>query len=111
MSSTLLKDFPYISRWESTGNICIDAVSHAVTHHRAKRMPLNRILVSDYYWRKGLHWFEQQRKTKRISDEQFMMIEQEGLFMFDSVEIKKSELLTASKPMMFEYYQEQTKPE
>ena len=102
--STLYRDFPYISKWQSTGNLCIDAVSSAITYHRGKRIPLNRILISDYYWRKALYWFEKQRQAGILTDEQFMMIEQEQLFMFDSVEVKKSELLTASAPMMFEKY-------
>ena len=108
MSQTINKYFSYINKWESQHNLGIDAIASAVTWHRLRMLPLKTIYVSMRYWSECLHWLEKQRKQKRITDEQFDMVVTEKSFDFDSVEIKPSELLLSSKPMIFEFHKKAT---
>lgn len=105
MSQTINKHFNYINKWTTQHNLGIDAIASAVTWHRLRMMPLKTIYVSMRYWSECLHWLEGQRKKKRITDEQFEMVVVEKSFDFDSVEIKPSELLLSSKPMIFEFHE------
>jgi hypothetical protein len=108
MSRTINKHFNYINKWTTQHNLGIDAIASAVTWHRLRMMPLKTIYVSMRYWSECLHWLEGQRKKKRITDEQFDMVVVEKSFDFDSVEIKPSELLLSSKPMIFEFHEKAT---
>lgn len=108
MSASIKKHFPYISNWETQHNIGIDAIAAAVTWHRVRMLPLKTIYVSSRYWSACLHWLEKQRKQKRITDEQFDMVVMEKSFDFDAIEVKPSELLLSSKPMVFEFHEKAT---
>lgn len=105
---SIAKDFPYINKWQSQQNLGIDAVASAITWHRAKRLPLKTIFISTRYWNSCLHWLEAQRKQGRITDEQFDGVVIEKKFDFDTIEIRPSELLLSSQPMIFEFFEKAT---
>jgi len=83
----------------------MDACMTAIYYERVRRgLPLKAIRVSTYYWGEAMKWLEKKRNEKLMTEDDFQNIVLAQQFTLDGVEIGPSGLLTASTPMVFEYY-------
>ena len=92
-------------KWQTTGNLCIDACMSAIHYERVKRgLPIKAIKVSTYYWHKALEWVEAKYKSGDMTVEQYHNIMESQCFTLDGVEVYPSGVLSATAPMFFEYW-------
>jgi hypothetical protein len=104
-NQSTLKNYMNSLRWEATGNLCMDACMTAIYYERVRRgLPLKAIRVNSYYWGEAMKWLEKKRNEKLMTEDDFQNIVLAQQFTLDGIEIGPSGLLTASTPMVFEYY-------